>query len=70
MIRKIPSNTAGKKLVRAVVFASDDGVEWVVLSPELVPAWVKTADAMGYMLAGQVLSLEDSGPYYCAEAIH
>lgn len=60
----------GLKLARAVVYSSADGVEWYITPPEHVPAWAKTQEAMGYMLAGQVLSLEESGPFFCAETIH
>lgn len=54
---------------QAVIFVSDDGEVWEPLKPYNVPDWLKDNDVMGYMLNGEVVSLENTGPFYCAEAL-
>lgn len=61
----IPTESTAK----AVVFVSDDGESWSPEKSYNLPDWVKEPDAMGYMLSGEILSIDDTGPYYKAERI-
>ena len=59
-----------KRSARLAICKSDDGEEWFVIPPADVPDWLKVDDVMADMVAGVIVSIEDSGPYYCAERIH
>ena len=59
-----------KKMARASIFVSDDGDEWMLLRAIDVPPWLKDYDIMGHMIAGEIISEDEDGPYYKAEKIH
>lgn len=51
----------------AVVFVSDDAENWTPVMAYNLPDWVKNDDVMSDMLAGIIVSLEETGPFYKAE---
>lgn len=58
---------------RAVVFVSETGDDWEPVKPYNVPDWVKREEVMGDMMRGEIVSLDEAGPFYCAKplgAIH
>jgi len=65
----------GKKLrktktQKAVVCKSDDGDCWEPVKPYNVDDWLRSEDVMGDMMAGNIVSLEETGPFYRVRTFH
>ena len=65
----------GKKLEKkafamAAVYISTDGETWGIMPPKQVPDWVQLPEAMGDMMAGEIIAAEEEGPYYRVRVLH
>lgn len=61
--------TAAEKMDQMVVFASIDQDTWFPIKGYNVPPEIKgSADAMGYLVAGEILELETV--FYAARKLH
>lgn len=56
------------KAAKAVFFMSENGEDWTVMSPEIIPEPLKDKDVMGYLMAGEILESPDN-TFYRVERI-
>lgn len=63
--RKIP---ARQMTANAVIFVSTDGDNWSPVKPYNVPKALKDPEAMGYLMAGEIIELAD-GDLYKAQKV-
>lgn len=61
---------AKNKSVSMAISGSDNGVDWFYIEPKDVPEWLKTGDVVQAMTEGDIVSQDDSGPYYFGELIN
>jgi hypothetical protein len=66
---------SGKKIAKtsfakAAILSSKNGEDWDVLHPDDIPEWVKNHTVMAHLMDGEVVSMEDSGPYFYAERVN
>lgn len=52
-----------------VVYTSPDLKNWRPVPVPDVPEWLKDHNVMGSMVAGEAVSKDDGGPYYCAAVV-
>jgi hypothetical protein len=53
-----------------VVFVSDDLDDWEPIYRNQVPARIRRPENMQKLIDGEILCLEEGGPYYIAEICH